>query len=225
MIRWIGAWIALVAVAGGVFFASAFLTGRVGAGDFQGYGPVPNIAAEATDGSLELGYKGRGGGTHKAYGRGDLGPDRLEITEAGTLEAEWYRFFYAHPERLILYWNGEEIGTIHVDEYVETSDNVYKVYDDDRTPKLLDRLPAGKGFEYDITVTLFVDATFDVDITIEHRKFYCGKVGGVDHYCYQGNWSSYFSAECYAASQDPAYLELYRPLSGPECVAEHIEVD
>lgn len=127
-------------------------------------------------------------------------PTFVVSNEAGNCVATFDWRLRNSPIEATFIWGGEPQITVEVDpEYVVKA----------------------LGFNYAFEAVIKADGSFEFTVPVPTRQiWWCGiKIGE----CHLTTGDAYFSPECIAASHDPEYLKLYKPGTGPACVAHTYE--
>jgi len=154
---------------------------------------IPNLCVEAVD-SATIEVLNRGLSRHVDE------PSLVTSNEAGNCVVTFDRRMGYAPIEVAFKWNGEDLGTIPIDPE-------YKI----------DAL----GFIYTFELVFKADGSYEI-LTYEPARqiWWCGPRIGE---CHATTADAYFSPECIASSHDEAYLKLYKPGTGPSCLAHTYE--
>jgi len=122
-------------------------------------------------------------------------PVLIQATEDGRVQATFVEVRYAPAVDFVFYWDDVEIGSFLAPEVTSNR------------------------WRYTIEVYIAADTSFEVLVGVPEGIYtWCGISLG---YCRPGEAAAYSTPECTAASHDPEYLKLYKPGSGPACIARH----
>jgi len=119
-----------------------------------------------------------------------------QVNEAGTCDVNFVRRMHSPIVEAAFFWNGQEIITVP-------------------GPSVI-----GIGHIYTFVLTLDTAGNPTVGVETERQMWWYGEKIG---YHTLSTGDAYFSPECIAASHDPEYLKLYKPGTGPACVAHTYE--
>jgi len=123
------------------------------------------------------------------------GPEMIQSNQDGRIQATFVEVRYAPAVDFVLYWDDVEIGSFLAPEVTS-----YR-------------------WRYTLEVYIGADTSIEVLVGVPEAIYtWCGLSLG---YCRPGEAAAYSSPECTAASRDPEYLKLYKPGSGPACIARH----
>jgi len=147
----------------------------------------------------------------------DLGPmvrDNLTMRARGV--GHTYSSHYA-PELVVSDTNGRVRA-----EFVRRSGYPTLLFDFYWNGEFVVGVPGppvvGEGHIYTIDVYVGANGSHEIHIGAERQIWWCGQKL---QECVVSTADRFWSDECIEASHDPEYTKLYRPGTGPACVAKH----